>query len=235
MPSSGSHGWPRATSLALSMSLLLSLPSCMTAMLWNARHHDSSTETAATSATRCDSDADGARSLLVRLADDLPPESSKLGQLFAGQWIACDFEAPAPDLAELLRLHAAGVCDDVSVRLHVYGNDNAQVEARAHLASSRLGEVHLAPGLVVTPNEKERTELVARISGKLRLAEPPPTDDASTAPARVAWYKHDDTAFGVPVKVVLTPVTLVMDVAFAPVLVVGLGYMWMYHWFGGRD
>jgi hypothetical protein len=216
------------------MSLLLSLPSCMTAMLWNARHHDSSTETAATSASRCDSDADGARSLVVRLADDLPAESSKLGFVFAGQWLACDFAAPAPGLTELLRLHAAGACDDIDVRLHVYGNDNAQVEARAHLAASRLGEVHVAPGLAVTPQERERTELVARISGKLRLAEPPPSDGASTAPARVAWYKHRDEAFGVPVKVVLTPVTLVMDVAMGPVVLVTIGYMSMYQWFGGR-
>jgi hypothetical protein len=235
MPNSNSHGWLRATSLALLVPLLLSLPSCMTGLLWCAsdkNSHRAGIDTLATTSTLADG---GVQSIGVQFAEDLPATvATSLDRAAIGRWFEVRLREPSPALAEIVRLRDAGAASNASFVVWLYHDDDARIEATASVGDAHLADVRVTKGLRIDRDSDQPTQLHAYASGKLLPAADAPEGSQPLAGASLSWWQSRSEPHPLWAKVVLTPVTAAMDVTLMPVLLLAGGYMWVYTELGGR-
>lgn len=240
MPSTRLHGWPRATVLALLLPFVLSLPSCMTGLLWGARASGSSAAEIDSNGVRAKVDERGLVQVAVRLAEDMPTElGTRVGPAFVGQWLVIDIKHPSPAVAEVLRLQQHGPATRPKFELWLYSDGEVRIEAATVVADDQLAAIHMTPKLRLANAHEEPITVSASASGVLRDPSVDPTakapDGAVVAGSLHCWRPPPDGARNsLATRLALTPVTVVMDAALGPVMLLAGAYAMTYMWLGGR-
>lgn len=232
--------WSRARFLALLLPLLLTLPSCMTSLLWGARDSGSTRAGIDSQQVRVITDARGLVQVAVQLGEDLPEElGRRRGAAFFGQWLVIDVQA-SPAVAEVLRLQQNGFTTDASFAIWLHRDGDVRIDAATTLADEQLDALHMQKGLRVANAHDRPFTVSASANGVLRDAGAAPS---ATAPpgdrvplAALHWWRPaaDDARHSLPTRLVLTPVTVVMDVALGPVVALAGLYALVYTGLGGR-
>lgn len=234
MPNTDSHGWRRAALLVPLSALLLSLPSCMTALLWCASDRDTHRAGIATTQTTATVADGGVQSIGVQFGEDLPAGVARSFERVAiGRWFEVRLREPSPALAEIVRLRDEGLASNASIVVYLYRDDDARIEATASVDDAHLAAVHLTPGLRVDRDDRKATQLHAYASGNLRPVANAPADGQPLG-ASFGWYEPRHEPRPLWANVALTPVTVVMDLTLAPVVLLAGGYLWVYTGLGGR-
>ena len=240
MPSTRLHGWPPATFSALLLPIVLSLPSCMTGLLWGARASDSSPACIASHEVRAAVDERGLVQVAVRLAEDLPSElGTRVGPAFVGQWLVVDVQEPIPAVGELVRLQQHGTGTRPRFALWLHEDGDVRIEASTAIPDDQLAAVHVTPKLRIANSHDEPITVSATASGVLRDPTVDPTAKApegAVVPGSLNYWRANPNHphNSVAKRIAFTPVTVAMDVTLGPVMLLAGAYALTYCWLGGR-
>jgi hypothetical protein len=241
MPTRPVHGWPRATLATFLFAFVLTLPSCMTGLLWGARTSGSSRAGIATTGVLATGSDAGTTGLAVRLGDDMPSElGTRVGPAFTGQWLQIDLDAADPALAEVLRLRRAGAADGGSCQLWLHRDGTVRVEASATVPAAQLAAIRVVPRLGIRREADAPLTVRATCGGVLRDPTHAPSartpDGEVVADAALNWWRPaaDAPRHGLAARLALTPITVVMDAALGPVVLLAGAYALTYEALGGR-
>lgn len=219
------------------LSLLNCLPSCITAALWSDRD-GRVTERLALAAVVVDGTDAGATAVVVQLAEDLHPECARRvgAPGCAGDWLSIAFERPSPAVAEVVRVGAAA---GKPARFEIWWHpDDARVGVVARVDAATLASVRLVPGIAVSTNADEPTELRARVGGKVLAGAGPLGGHGhphSVSAVEVPWHRPAEPGLERTVaRALVTPLTVTADLVFTPFLLGAGCYMLCYQACGGR-